>query len=365
MLVEMVGEAALLHADDRIVLANEAAALLLGVKSAAALVGMQASSFFPNSSADSAARQMRAYPRRRGIRKLIVRLDGTPIEVVLAERRCHYLERQATQVVIRASGASLRSVPATPGNPVEADILTDLPNRRQFCNLLQGALDRARRSGLPVWVLYVDLDHFRVVNSQHGHRVGDLALIESAARLRECIRKTDALASPGGDEFLIALEGTVDRAGASVVAARVLESLARPFELERERLTMSACIGVACAPDQGTVPEILLQNADVALWHAKSGVRGRCEFFSGEMDAKLRRRTMVRALVEQRILSLTPRESEVLDHLIAGQANKMIAYELGSSMRTIEHHRARIMEKMQAGSLPELVRMVLERRDGG
>jgi two-component system response regulator FixJ len=82
------------------------------------------------------------------------------------------------------------------------------------------------------------------------------------------------------------------------------------------------------------------------------------------MDDQHRRSTLVRAETEKNLSSLTRREQEVLEHLIAGQANKMIAYELGTSMRTIEHHRAKIMTKMSAGSLPELVRMVLGRRDG-
>ena len=82
------------------------------------------------------------------------------------------------------------------------------------------------------------------------------------------------------------------------------------------------------------------------------------------MDAQHRHSARVRAETEKRFASLTPKEHEVLEHLVSGEANKMIAYQLGSSMRTIEHHRARIMDKMQAGSLPELVRMALGRREG-
>ena len=112
------------------------------------------------------------------------------------------------------------------------------------------------------------------------------------------------------------------------------------------------------------MPDALLQNVDVAMWQAKSGSANRREFYSEAMDAQRRHSTRVRVETDKRFASLTPKEAEVLDHLVAGEANKMIAYQLGSSMRTIEHHRARIMSKMQAGSLPELVRMVLERREG-
>ena len=111
-------------------------------------------------------------------------------------------------------------------------------------------------------------------------------------------------------------------------------------------------------------PEQASKGPGDLLKQAKAGSQNRMEFYSEAMDAQHRRSTRVRAETEQRFASLTPKEHEVLEHLVSGEANKMIAYQLGSSMRTIEHHRARIMSKMQAGSLPELVRMVLGRREG-
>ena len=356
LLFEMASEGILLHCDDRIVKANDAAALLLGADSGGKLIGLSASAFLSTTAMNGpSAAQVATYPRRRSVVQSLKRLDQTTVEVLLAERGCIYQGVPATQVVLRprpASGQEIRR---------DADLLTDLPNQRQFRKHLQAAIDRAARDRRPVWVLYVDLDHFSAVNTTHGHYVGDMVLIESAARLKRCVRKTDLLASPGDDEFLIALEGTAELEGAQVVAARILHSLSQPFDVDGASISLTGCVGISVAPADGSEPDILLQKLDVAMWHAKSGGPNRFEFYSAAIDDKYRRNALTRTETERKLTSLTPREHEVLEHLVAGAANKLIAYELGASMRTIENHRAKIMRKMRANSLPELVRMVVER----
>ena len=359
LLLEMSGEAVLLHAGDRIERANEAAALLLGAGSAEELLGLHPGEVLP--APPPAERKGDAYPRRRSVATTVRRLDGSEVAVQLSQRRCTWQGLPAVQVVVRSTAPGLAPGP-DPANAA-ADLLTDLPNRRQFRVHVQHAIDRAIRNRHLLWVLYVDFDRFNAVNALHGAAIGDRVLREAGVRVQRCVRKTDYVASPGGDEFLVALEGTADEAGARIVAERVLGSLALPFDIEGERVELSACIGITHAPGDGTTPDMLLQNVDVAMWQAKSN-HNRLEFYSEAMDAQHRRSARVRAETEKRFAALTPKEHEVLEHLVAGEANKMIAYQLGSSMRTIEHHRARIMSKMQAGSLPELVRMALGRREG-
>ncbi len=108
--------------------------------------------------------------------------------------------------------------------------------------------------------------------------------------------------------------------------------------------------------------DTLLQNADFAVFHAREYHRNTCQFYSPELRARTGLREAWRAKIEKGLASLTPREREVKRILVAGNANKMIGYMLGTSMRTIENHRANIMKKMDAHSLPELVRMVIEIR---
>lgn len=356
LLLEMTSEGVLVCIDERIVLANAAAELLFGAADEGALVGLASAMLLPDDPAAADKTTRTAYPKRRSVRRKLRRVDGSDFEAQVSERACVFDSRDALQVVVRPPP---RVVDA--GGVALVDPLTALPNRHQFDSRLQEAIDRATRSRQPVWVLYVDLDQFHRVNADHGHRVGDQVLQEAAARLHACVRKTDLVASAGGDEFLVALEGTANREGAAVVAARALQALAKPFAAI-DGLPLTASIGITAFPDDGGDPDRLLRNADVALWQAKANNRNRFEFFSAEMDDSYRCSLQVRAAIDRKLGSLTPREREVLDRLVAGEANKLIAYELGASPRTIEQHRARIMEKLEAGSLAELVRMVIGRK---
>jgi diguanylate cyclase (GGDEF)-like protein len=242
----------------------------------------------------------------------------------------------------------------------QIDLLTELPNRSQFLDRLSGAMARAIRGKQLVGVMLLNLDHFKALNAKYGHQVADLVLKKLAERLKDCTRKSDTVARLGGDEFAVILEGLTEKEGAAIATERLLKALGRPLQLESGEIAVTATVGVAFFPTDADNVDTLLQNADIAMCHAREHNRNTCQFYSPEFHLSSGRDKLRRAKIEKGLASLTPREREVLQILVAGNANKMIAYMLGTSTRTIENHRAKIMDKMDASSLPELVRMVVD-----
>ncbi len=159
------------------------------------------------------------------------------------------------------------------------DSLTTLPNRSLlFDRLEQIALAADRRSERFV-VMYLDLDGFKAVNDVHGHACGDVVLQTIARRLRETVRDSDTVARLGGDEFVILAPHVVTMADAAELALSLLDAVARPIQLPgRERVRVSAGVGVACFPDDGTDGASLLLSADTALYDAKRAGGGSFRF---------------------------------------------------------------------------------------
>ena len=168
-----------------------------------------------------------------------------------------------------------------------ADPLTHIPNRLYFLDRLESAIESASRQGTLFAVLFIDLDHFKMVNDSLGHASGDELLIDVAGRLRASIRASARLSGPvqsivariGGDEFAILLGHLQHEQEASIVAARILERIGEPFHIEGRRIFVSASIGIALST-AGSTPEDLLRNADTAMYHAKTNGKARFEFFN-------------------------------------------------------------------------------------
>jgi diguanylate cyclase (GGDEF)-like protein len=164
------------------------------------------------------------------------------------------------------------------------DSLTGLPNRAAFLDRLDHALAIAERSGAEVGVLFLDLDRFKTVNDSLGHAAGDELLVTVAERLQSCLRDGDTPARFGGDEFAVLLEGVGGTDEAESVAARVLDEMRRPFEVQGRHLMVSASVGIATATRrEGDV----LRDADLAMYRAKTGGRDRHAIFEPEMHEAL------------------------------------------------------------------------------
>ena len=150
------------------------------------------------------------------------------------------------------------------------DPLTDLPNRWLFNDRLEQALRRGRREGEMVALHYFDLDNFKAVNDGFGHLTGDRVLVAVAQRLNACVRHSDTLARLGGDEFAIVQSSASGRAGAMLLAERMLAALETPLAIDGHKLPISASIGIGLFPDHGAAPAALHQAADQALYRAKA-----------------------------------------------------------------------------------------------
>jgi diguanylate cyclase (GGDEF)-like protein/PAS domain S-box-containing protein len=186
------------------------------------------------------------------------------------------------------------------------DVLTGLPNRKLFTDRLNWALSRCRRSGHPLAVMFMDLDHFKTINDTLGHTAGDELLLEMARRLQACVREDDMVARLGGDEFTIVLSDLREPEDALAVAQKILASIEEPLSIGDMAIYVTASIGIAIYPNDGADPETLLKNADTALYRAKDAGRNTYQLCTDDMKERavqrlLMERTLRRALNESEL----------------------------------------------------------------
>ncbi len=172
------------------------------------------------------------------------------------------------------------------------DPLTHLPNRLLLENRAQQSISIAQRAGTPLAVLFLDLDHFKNINDNLGHRVGDALLVELAQRLQKLIRDEDTVSRLGGDEFILVLPDTHPDA-AAYVAEKLLAAAAHPYRIQEHELILTASIGIAIYPQNGTDFDTLIKHADVAMYRAKNSGRNSYRYYTEEMQAKSARNLML------------------------------------------------------------------------
>lgn len=169
------------------------------------------------------------------------------------------------------------------------DVLTGLLNRHALDTRLERAILHAKRRQARLALMFLDLDRFKQINDILGHDVGDELLKTVAQRLRECVREEDTIARQGGDEFILLLEDLEDNKGSIAhTAQRIIDSLAKDFEIMGCALSASASLGIALYPENGHTQAELVKHADLAMYHAKASGRGNFQFFNAELDAQVR-----------------------------------------------------------------------------
>jgi diguanylate cyclase (GGDEF)-like protein/PAS domain S-box-containing protein len=170
------------------------------------------------------------------------------------------------------------------------DGLTGLPNRRLLGDRLTKALAQRRRDNRPLAIMFLDLDHFKLVNDTAGHAVGDQMLQSVAERLTSIIREGDTVARLGGDEFTVLLPEVPGVNDACELANRILNRFRLPWVLAGQEFHSTASIGLAMYPQDGEDAETLLRNADTAMYRAKDLGRDNFQLFLSEMNVDVRRR---------------------------------------------------------------------------
>ena len=188
------------------------------------------------------------------------------------------------------------------------DALTGLANQMLFRDRVDHALTRSRRQPADLAVMFVDLDNFKTVNDSLGHPAGDSLLVAVAERLRGCLRAADTAARLGGDEFAILVEDGTDRAGAVALAARLVSTLRQPYFVAGREVVITASVGIAFTEKGTETTDVLLRNADLAMYRAKGSGRNRFEAFEAEMHSAVVERldleADLRRAVEQREFTL-------------------------------------------------------------
>jgi diguanylate cyclase (GGDEF)-like protein/PAS domain S-box-containing protein len=166
------------------------------------------------------------------------------------------------------------------------DTLTGLPNRSQFYDSLTHSLRQAGEHKWSLAVLFLDVDRFKNVNDTLGHTIGDELLRQFSSRLVDCLRVRDTIGRFGGDEFAAILMLPDGAQNAIAVVDKIRDALRRPFDLKGHEATVTASIGIAVYPDDGTEPDTLIQYADTAMYRAKEAGRDAFRFFTAEMNAQ-------------------------------------------------------------------------------
>ena len=224
-----------------------------------------------------------------------IRTDVTVLKAALAELAAANTRANEAFEEARRQNAALVEQESRIRFLAHHDDLTGLQNRFAFRAQIAKSLLRAAGDQGPVALLFLDLDHFKDVNDTLGHPIGDLLLLSVAERLAACVQDTGCVARLGGDEFAVLSLDPGQPQQAEALAARIIEVLSEPYLIRDRTISISASVGIAVAEGSDCDADLLLKQADLALYQAKARGRGVCCVFTAEMDEQLRARIAMEA----------------------------------------------------------------------
>lgn len=198
----------------------------------------------------------------------LIRSDGSMLDVEVAGGPFSYLGEPALQVIFRDI-SERKEAKRRLEQLAHFDSLTGLPNRVLFFDRLNQVVAEAERYGHGMALLFLDLDRFKAINDTLGHDAGDMVLTETAKRLRECVRTCDTVARMGGDEFTVILSQIGEERDAAAIAERIVDALSAPFRLAGETVFIGVSIGISVLATNGCDTDLLLKNADTAMYVVK------------------------------------------------------------------------------------------------
>ena len=183
------------------------------------------------------------------------------------------------------------------------DYLTNISNRAFFHDTLRNSIIRVQRTGATLAVMCLDIDHFKFINDQYGHDVGDLLLQTISQKLSDTLREGDLISRLGGDEFAIILQDIPTDINVVNVAQKILNAVSEPLELNSNKIEVSTSIGIAFFDPLSMDMDGLLKAADTAMYEAKSEGRNNFQFFAKEMQEKAEKNQRVQMLLSKAILN--------------------------------------------------------------
>ena len=219
---------------------------------------------------------------------ILIRRDGTETSIEDSAAPIHDRSGAITGAVIVFHDVKMsKTMTEEMARLAQHDTLTDLPNRMLLKDRVNQAIGRAVRNGTRLAVMYLDLDGFKNINDSYGHAFGDKMLQSVAERLVGCVRSSDTVSRRGGDEFVILVPEIRHAADAGIMARKILNCLTPAYTFEGADLHITLSIGLSTYPEDGEDAEVLIRNADTAMYQAKNSGRNNYQFFRKEMNVEL------------------------------------------------------------------------------